>query len=603
MEKGSPRIRRRSFTRLQRWSLGLVSCACVVLLALSQRLLTAPGAPSQQAMGGVIFGAVALFLPVLWLIFLSPYAHRTRLLGAAAICLAGILVLQVGEATEGALRVILTSAFAFIAIVLVLAWLLVFRSTTVRWRWIAGVASLLGIAILLLRLEEPTGDMIPRVRFRFSKRPDQLLEKLPEKLAREQVDLTTTSTTDFPRFLGPDGDGRVTSGVQLQTDWVKYPPKLLWRKPIGAGWSAFAIVNGHAVTMEQRDQEELVTCYNLKTGDVEWSTAIIARHENALGGIGPRSTPTIYKGRVYALGATGVLRCVDGATGKVIWSHDLLKEHKTTAEVEANTTVFWGRAASPLIVDEMVVVPVGGPDLQNCVSLAAYQPETGDLIWEGGESQVSYCSPQVVTLDGVRQIVIVNESTVAGHDIKTGKELWKFDWPGESNGAASNSQVHLLPNSRLLATKGYATGAALFQVRHSGDNWKVDEESVWKDHRVLKTKLTNVVIKDGKIYGLSDGILECVDAETGKRLWRGGRYGHGQILLVGDDLLVLGEGGELAIGKADPSGWKELGRIEALTGKTWNNPALSGNLLLVRNAEEAACYELATVSQPEKTEP
>jgi outer membrane protein assembly factor BamB len=336
----------------------------------------------------------------------------------------------------------------------------------------------------------------------------------------------------------------------------------------------------------------------MEDGKLNWSHAIEARHESALGGIGPRSTPTIVNGKVYALGATGVLRCIDGATGKLVWSHDLLKEFDVTPEIEA-ANVTWGRAASPLILDNMVVVPAGGPDPEHCVSLVAYHAETGDLLWHGGKSQVSYCSPQLVTLGGVPQIVIVNEASVAGHDVATGKQLWEFPWMGVSHAAASNSQAHVMADDLVLISKGYGTGAAVFQVRHEGDEWNVTPEPVWKNARVLKTKCTNVAIDGaGNIFGLSEGVLECVDSQTGERRWRGDRYGHGQILLVGDVLLVLGEAGELAIGKANSEAWKELGRIQALDGKTWNNPALSGNLLLVRNGEHAACYELPTTNVP-----
>jgi outer membrane protein assembly factor BamB len=579
---------------LQRWTLGTVSFAATACAILSRWLLTTEIGPSQHAMGGVIVGAVAVILPTLWLIFLSPFSPAVRLLGAAAICASTSVYMQTGEPTEQAFCNILTAAFAAIAIASAGIWVLLFASARAHWRTFGAIVAAIGLFFLFFRLEEPTGNMVPRIRPRFSKRPDQLLEKLLPKKASQGIDLSTTTANDFPRFLGADGDGRVKTGIALETDWEKFPPKPQWRKPIGAGWSAFSVVNGHAVTMEQRDTEELVTCYNAKTGELEWSHGIPARHETTLGGIGPRSTPTIFNGRVYALGATGVLRCLDGTTGALIWSQDLLKDRSVTPEIEA-VNIAWGRAASPLVVDNMIVVPAGGPDPKHCVSLVAYHLETGDMLWQGGASQVAYCSPQVVTLGGVRQIVIVNESSVAGHDIASGRQLWEFPWRGSSNAAANNSQAHVLPDDRVLITKGYSTGAVVFQVRQHGEAWKINAEPVWQNGRVLKTKFNNVVLDDlGNIFGLSEGVLECVDAATGKRKWRGGRYGHGQLLLVGDVLLVLGEAGELVIGEASPKSWRELGRIQALDGKTWNNIALSGNLLLIRNGEEAACYELAT---------
>jgi outer membrane protein assembly factor BamB len=259
--------------------------------------------------------------------------------------------------------------------------------------------------------------------------------------------------------------------------------------------------------------------------------------------------------------------------------------------------VAWGRAASPLVVDGMVVVSAGGPDPQHCVSLIAYDAVTGEKRWQGGSSQVSYCSPQEVTLGEARQILIVNEASVAGHHLETGEQLWEFPWDGSSHAAASCSQAHVLPGDRVLISKGYGSGGGVFQILHKDGRWSVSEEPVWRSNRVLKTKLTNAVVVGDNVFGLSEGVLECVSAETGERKWRGGRYGHGQILLVGDMLLVLSEAGELAIGKASPDGWEELGLIQALEGKTWNNLALSGDKLLIRNGEEAACYQLPTRKQ------
>lgn len=582
----------------RRAALVIVLLATAICAAISYRLFTSQAAgPSQQAMGGPILAAVAVFLPTLWLIFLSTFSPGIRLLGATAICAMTAVSMQLGEPVEQALCNILTLAFSSIALACFLVWILIFGSSRAHWRTLLAIGAAVVLFFVFFRLEEPTGNMVPRVRFRFSKRPDQLLEKLPSKAVTEVVDLTTTVENDFPGFLGADRDGVVKTGIRLSTDWEKNPPKLLWKQPIGAGWSAFAIVNGHAVTLEQRDTEELVTCYNLKTGKLEWSHGIAARHESALGGIGPRSTPTIHNGRVYALGATGVLQCLNGADGTLVWSRDLLKDRKITPAQEAKN-IAWGRAASPLIVDEMVIVPAGGPDAEHCVSLLALNAATGDVLWQGGSSQVSYCSPQIADLGAMRQILIINEATVAGHDPATGKQLWEFPWPGESNAAASNSQAHVLNGDRVLITKGYGTGGALYQISREGDRWSVASDPIWQNRRVLKTKFSNVVFPDeDRVLGLSEGVLECVNAETGERIWRGDRYGHGQVLLVGDSLLVLGEAGELAIGKAMDDAWTELGRIQALEGKTWNNPALAGNLLLVRNAEEAACYELAVENQ------
>jgi outer membrane protein assembly factor BamB len=258
-------------------------------------------------------------------------------------------------------------------------------------------------------------------------------------------------------------------------------------------------------------------------------------------------------------------------------------------QIEAEKIVMWGRASSPLVVDGMVVTPAGGP-LARSQSLVAYDADTGNVVWEGGDRQISYASPTIATLSGVRQIVIVNEDTVTGSDIKTGKELWSHEWPGRSNGPASSSQAQVLADDRILLTKGYGGGAELISVKLEAGKWEI--ESLEKNQRVLKTKFTNVTIIGQHAYGLSDGVLECVEVATLQPAWKRGRFGHGQVLGVGDKILVLGESGELVLVAADPDSYRELGKIQALQGKTWNNLCLTGKRLLIRNGEEAACYEL-----------
>ncbi len=334
----------------------------------------------------------------------------------------------------------------------------------------------------------------------------------------------------------------------------------------------------------------MATCYDRRTGQLEWADAVRARHESELGGVGPRSTPTIHQGRVYALGGTGILRALDGATGREIWTHDLLKEFGV-ADAEADkVAIAWGRAASPLVVDEMVVVPAGGKSGGPFVSLAAYALETGDEIWRGGDRQVGYASPSLVTLCGRRQIVMVNEASITGHEPQTGQVLWEHPWPGTSNAAANCSQTVPIDDRRLFISKGYGGGAMLFELAQTGGRWTTSQ--VWHNPRSLQTKFANVGQRDGYLYGLSDGILECIDVEQGKRQWKSGRYGHGQILLVGDSILVLGEAGQLTLVEANPQKHVELGEIQALEGKTWNNLTLVGSSLLIRNGEEAACYVL-----------
>ncbi|NLF72062.1 MAG: PQQ-binding-like beta-propeller repeat protein [Candidatus Anammoximicrobium sp.] len=481
-------------------------------------------------------------------------------------------------------------ALVLVAVGAVLVWFVLFSAYSLRQRGAVAVllAVTLAAAVACLRIEQVSGDLVPRLVFRWQPDADQRLAR-PAAEAKS-VDLQTTTPEDFPQFLGPRRDARLT-GLRLRRDWLSHPPRLVWRQEIGAGWSTFAAVNGFAVTMEQRGDEELVTCYEIATGGLHWFHAVPARHQTVLGGAGPRGTPTIHEGRVYALGATGVLRCLDGATGRPVWIEDLLARIGVSAE-EDLSAVAWGRAHSPLIVDDLVVVPLGGPARGPWVSLAAFDKATGRLVWTGGDCQASYSSPVLATIAGQRQILIVNQDAVSGHDPASGQPLWKHPWLGSSRGDANVSQAVPVSHDRVLLSKGYGGGAKLLQVsRAAGGRWQVSE--IWSNSRVLRTKYCNVVVHDGHVYGLSDGILECVELASGRRVWKAGRYAQGQVLGVDDWLVVQAESGEVALVQATPAGHREGGRFAALDGKTWNNPSLYGRYLLVRNAEQAACYELA----------
>lgn len=453
----------------------------------------------------------------------------------------------------------------------------------------------LGLAAAAIRVDDMSGNLVPtRVSFRWQPQPDELLMQPQQTVPQEGgVDLLTTTEQDFPEFLGPARGNRVD--VALSTDWELNPPKLIWHKEeFGAGWSGFVAVNGYAITMEQRGENELVTCYEIESGDLQWAHAEVARHQTVPGGVGPRSTPTIAEGKVYTLGATGILLCLDGSDGHIIWKKNLLDLIGTTP-AEDSELVQWGRSASPLVDGGRVIVPLGiskiaGGDRKAGASLIAFDTATGDELWRKGDHQVSYSSPTLMKFGGLRQIVVVCESEICGHDATTGEQLWEFAWPGNSAANASCSQPIQVSDDRLFVSKGYAHGASLLGVTQVGSEWRVEE--IWHKLTVMKTKFTNPVLHDGYVYGLDDSILSCVDVETGDRQWKRGRYGHGQTLQAGDQLLVQAESGEVALVALDPDRFTELGRFEPISGKTWNNPCLYGNFLLTRNGQQAACYLL-----------
>ncbi|MCX6904984.1 MAG: PQQ-binding-like beta-propeller repeat protein [Verrucomicrobia bacterium] len=286
------------------------------------------------------------------------------------------------------------------------------------------------------------------------------------------------------------------------------------------------------------------------------------------------------EGKVYVMGATGILDCLAEASGQLIWSRDVLRENKLK-------NIAWGKSCSPLLLGKLVVV-TGGEEREK--SLLAYDAQNGQPVWQAGRDRSSYSSPMVATLAGQKQILIVNGHSVSGHNPQDGRLLWEYPWPGEFPKVA---QPLPLETNLLLVATGYGVGCSLLRLQPSASGeWPVTE--VWKN-RNLKPKFTNLVRHGRYVYGLDDGVLVCLDPANGQRMWKEGRHGHGQILLVEGVLLIQTEPGDVVLVEATPEGPREKARLPALKAKTWNNPALAGDLLLVRNDQEAACYQLRIV--------
>ena len=479
-----------------------------------------------------------------------------------------------------------------------------------RWKWwnrIGAVVVLFGLPMAFMAIFRPvTGGDMTFLRFepRWAKRPEA--PPADVELDDAAVDLQTETPADFPRFLGPQQNGIVEVDFTIDADrFSDMTPK--WRQPIGLGWAGFVARNGFAVTMEQRQDQECVTCYEVDTGELRWIYQHEARHRDAgnMGRTGPRSTPTIFDGKVYAAGAVGNFVCLNGTDGSVEWQVDLNPllgvELATSTEdgmeivYEANSTLAWGRSGSPLIVDNMVIVPGGGPTEGDKSTLLAFDRTTGDLLWRGGDEMIAYGSPVLATVGGVEQILLTGETKVMGFSPEDGKMLWSWDRSGSSKGYANTSQVTVVNENQVLATKGYTDGGGLLLTLNNVEG-KIEPEQEWFNTRSLKTKLTSPVVYEGHTYSLSNGFLECARLTDGKRLWKGrGRFGHGQLLLAGDQLLVHGEFGLLYLVNPTPDRYEELGKCPTIDGVCWNVLCLYGNQLLVRSELEAACFELPIV--------
>ncbi len=470
------------------------------------------------------------------------------------------------------------ASIGIIAFLLLLLWCLLF--SRLRWKirlGVFGAVLLLGaLTPLLFRIHGVTGDLVPVLEWRWQIRSLPALEGASKTASSRPPAQGMQTTRDYPQFLGPHRNGTVDQ-TRLARDWKAQPPQRLWAQPIGTAWSGFAVAGNRAITQEQRDENEAVVCYDVLSGGVIWSYTYPAHFQSSLAGEGPRATPTVAGGRVYAQGSTGILNCLDLQTGKSIWSKDIVQDNQS--EISN-----WGISCSPLIVDDLVVVSAGG---RNERSLVAYRAATGEFVWGAGTDGSGYSSPFVTTLSGVSQILIFNSGGVCAHAASGGKLLWKYPWHG---GHPHVSTPIVLPEDRVLISSGYGIGSELVQIKKDAEG-KFAASRLWKSLR-LKAKFTNLVYRDGFIYGLDDGIMVCLDAATGDLKWKEGRYGHGQEILAGDSLLVMAESGDVILLEPNPAGPRELTHYSVFSQKTWNPPALAGELLLVRNDKEAACFRL-----------
>jgi outer membrane protein assembly factor BamB len=394
--------------------------------------------------------------------------------------------------------------------------------------------------------------------------------------ARPETAAASPAAPYWTDFRGPKRDGEYRETPVL-SDWPTAGLTPLWKQPVGGGYASFVVAGRRAFTIEQRGAQEVVAAYDVPTGRELWTNSWPAEFRESMGGDGPRATPTWSEGKVYALGATGELRALDDANGKVIWRTNILSDSNAP-------NLDWGMAAAPLVVDDTVIVLPGGPDGR---SIVGYDRSTGKRAWSALGDKQAYCSPMLVTLNGRRQLLVVSATRVMGIVPGDGNVLWEYPFP--TYNGINAAQPVIIGDNRVFVSASYGAGAAMIELSGNGDHFSVRE--VWRNTR-MKNRFSGSVLRDGVIYGLDEGILAAIDAETGELKWKGGRYGYGQVVLAGNNIIVLTEDGDLALVRTNPDRHEEITRFHVLEGKTWNVPAIAGGYLLVRNLAEMAAFDL-----------
>jgi outer membrane protein assembly factor BamB len=536
--------------------------------------IVVPEATTFGLMGG-LFGGLVI---VVWWAFFSR-APRSERWGAVVLMIVALVatsrLIHVSIATGGMGMVFPIFAIPVLSLAFVV-WAVASRRLADGPRRAALVATILLAcgAWTLVRTGGFTSDFDQDFAWRWAETPEErlLAQAGDEPMALPSAPAAMENGADWPGFRGPDRNG-IIPAVRIVTDWSTAPPLELWRRPIGPGWSSFAVHGGLLYTQEQRGDDEIVACYKVSTGEPLWRHRDAARFWESNAGAGPRGTPTLSAGRVYTFGATGILNVLDARDGAVVWSRN------AASDADAKLPV-WGFSGSPLVVNDVVIVAASG-------ALVAYDLASGEPRWFGPAGGEGYSSPHLLTIDGVAQILQLSGAGVTGVAPADGTLLWEHSWPGYPI-----VQPALTADGDVLISAGEGTGIRRIAVAHGPGGWTIEER--WTSLR-LKPYYSDFVVHDGHAFGFDGSILACIDVKDGKRKWKGGRYGAGQLVLLADQdlLLVLSEQGELALVAAVPDQFTELARFAAIEGKTWNHPVLVGDILLVRNGQEMVAFRLS----------
>ncbi|MDB5300225.1 MAG: repeat-like protein [Phycisphaerales bacterium] len=531
---------------------------------------------------------VMTLLFLVWWFTRRSFTWSQRLMAFASALVLGVLA---GYLSAHAIRPPIYLGLFGLPIVLGIwsAWVLATSRRVGRVRLGGLIACLMAAwgLFLLIRVNGLQGNMRADIHWRWTPTADELF--LAEHSTRAAATMTLPAGRrlelrpgDWPGFRGPDRDG-AARGLSIALDWPQSSPTILWRQRVGPAWSSMAIVDGCVFTQEQRGEREAVVCRDALTGREIWVHDEPARFEEATSGPGPRATPTFAGGRIYAQGALGTLNCLDAASGRLIWSRDLRADAGAALPL-------WGFSNSPLVTGDRVIVFAGGEGKKG---LLAYSLDGGPPLWTADAGKASYASPQPLDLGAERQVLIFANEGLFAIDPATGRIRWQF--PIErAVGVPSVLQACRVSPDSLALGNGAVFGVQRVQVSSDGRS----ATRAWATPRV-KPAFSDMVYHNGCIYGFDGTVFCCVDASSGERKWRDGRYGAGQVLLLADQgvMIVTSEDGQAILLRCNPQRNEELGRVQAVSGKTWNHAAVAQDRLFVRSDGEMACIQLRAIGR------
>jgi len=382
----------------------------------------------------------------------------------------------------------------------------------------------------------------------------------------------------------------------LGKPWDSAGPKQLWKVPATNGFSSITVQAGVAATLVTRDDDwtptEFVVAMDAASGKELWAKPLrMAKYQGGgddgtgdnKGGDGPRSTPALAGGKIYAYGANLDLYCFDAKSGKLVWKKDVARDY-------GGKNISWQNATSPLIEGNLVIVSGGGKG----AAFLAFDRNSGALKWKAEDDTITHATPTAAEIHGVRQVIFFTKEGLASLSPSDGKLLWRQSYRFNVSTAASP----VVWDDIVYCSAGYGVGGGAYRVTKKGSEWSSEE--LWRtEGNDVANHWSTPVVKDGKLYGMfqfknyGNGPVKCVDIATGKVLWSQEGFGPGNVILSGDRLLALSDKGELVIMAAKPDGYEELARADVLDGKCWSTPTLAGGRIFARSTKEAACFAVA----------
>jgi outer membrane protein assembly factor BamB len=387
---------------------------------------------------------------------------------------------------------------------------------------------------------------------------------------------TAGAALDWPRYRGPKGDG-ISKETGLLKTWPASGPRVLWRARLGSGYSGMAVSGGRLFTLFGTGGSEFAIAFDAATGKELWRARLDSERRDEMGG-GPRATPTVDGGLVYALGAEGKLAALEAATGKPRWRVDLVSQHGARVPQ-------WGVSTSPVVEGGMLLVTAGG---SNGRSLLALDKLTGKVIWTAESDVAGYSTPLVLDIAGTRQALFFAGTSLISVSPQTGKRFWSVPW--ETSYDVNAAMPVFVAPDKVFISSSYDTGGQLLRVVSKGGQPAV--ESIWRN-RVMKNHFNSSVYFAGHLYGFDDATLKCIEPVSAEERWKQRGLGKGSLLVADGHLWVLSEHGELVLVEVTPGGYHEKARARVFDAKTWTMPTLANKRLYVRSESELVALDVA----------